>query len=82
MTTSAVGMSTLVELGELIRTRPGLDASAAEVAGWYERKAAMLSHAASTGALDPDTATGWARDAHQHAATWLSTDRVERGWTA
>lgn len=43
---TAAGVSTLVELGELIRSRPGLDASPAVVAAWYAQKAVVLQHIA------------------------------------
>jgi hypothetical protein len=58
----------LDDLAALAWSRPGLDASAAEQAAWYERKATMLDHAAAKGGLDPLVAARWARDARRHAA--------------
>jgi hypothetical protein len=58
----------LEELGVLHLTRPGLGASDAEVAAWHERRAVMLEHAATTGDIARDVATGWAASAHHRAA--------------
>jgi hypothetical protein len=59
-------VSTLVELGELIRSRPGLHAPPKQVAAWYEQKAVVLHHIATeTG--DPGTEE-CSRAAHAHAA--------------
>lgn len=38
--------STLVEIGELIRSRPGLHTPREQVAAWYTRKAVVLRHIA------------------------------------
>jgi hypothetical protein len=61
----------LDELGVLVRSRPSLNARAAEVAAWYERKAAMLRHIASGSEPDADRAAEWATLAARHAATVL-----------
>lgn len=67
-------VSTLVELGELIRSRPGLDTPPEQVAAWYERKAVVLGHlAAETG--DPDAAE-CGRVAHEHAVALLAPNNV------
>jgi hypothetical protein len=63
-------VSTLLEIGDLVRTRPGLDAPADVVAAWYEQKAVVLHHIATeTG--DP-AAEQHSRTAHAHAAKLLA----------
>lgn len=57
-------MSTLLEIGELARTRPALDATAAELAAWYERKALMLQG---------ESLVDLAVAAHEHAVRLLAT---------
>jgi hypothetical protein len=62
--------STLVEIGELIRTRPGFGAPTPVVAAWYERKAVVLGHiAAESGDRDAEECS---RIAHEHAITLLT----------
>jgi hypothetical protein len=46
MTTPATS-SFAAELSALLRTMPGLDATASERADWYERKAALLARVAA-----------------------------------
>ena len=78
--TAAAGVSTLVELGELIRSRPALDAPPAVVAAWYEQKAVVLHHIATeTG--DPD-AERCSRLAHTHASALLTQRGLEAWNTA
>jgi hypothetical protein len=64
-------VSTLVEIGELVRARPGPAATPGQVAAWYERKAVVLGHiAAETG--DPAAARN-SRLAAAHAAALLAS---------
>ena len=66
--------STLVEMGELIRSRPGLAAPVAEVAAWYERKAVVLGHIATeTGDTDAEQCS---QQAHAHAVALLVGNTV------
>ncbi|MFL6144917.1 MAG: hypothetical protein ACJ72N_24010 [Labedaea sp.] len=58
----------LDELGVLVRSRPSLGAPAAEVAAWYERKAAMLRQVAAGSGSDAARAGEWATLATRHAA--------------
>lgn len=60
-------MSTLVEIGELARTRPALDATAEELAAWYERKARMLQR---------ECLEEFADQAHEHAVRLLAAGGV------
>lgn len=60
--------STLQEMGALHLSRPAPHASAAEVADWYERKAALLEHLAAESAAQ---ARSLAAAAHRHAARLL-----------
>jgi hypothetical protein len=63
-------VSTLLEIGELVRTRPWLHAPASVVAAWYEQKAVVLQHiAAETGDLD---AAECSHRAHVHAVALLA----------
>jgi hypothetical protein len=63
-------VSTLLEIGALSRTRPGLDAPRDVVAAWYEQKAVVLHHIA-TETSDPD-AEECSHRAHAHAAALLA----------
>jgi len=70
-------VSTLLEMGELVRTRPGVDAPPAVVAAWYEQKAVVLHHiAAETGDEDTEQCS---RRAHTHAAALLAPASVTVG---
>ena len=53
----------LIEMADLSRTHPGLNASAAETAAWYRRKAIMLVHA---GCVDLDAAASAHADRLDH----------------
>lgn len=80
--------STLIEMGALLRSVPGPDAPAAEVAAWYERKATLLEHVAmEAGPITEDgqRAAALARRARVRAAAltgvrpgvvWVA----RRGW--
>jgi hypothetical protein len=70
-------VSTLEEMGELVRSRPGLDASPAVVAGWYERKAALLGHIATETGGDIESLR-LSRLAHTHAVSLLATAQLGR----
>ena len=54
-----VVMTTLEEMGHVMRAAPGPAACAREVAEWYRRKARLLDHLASGGAAG--------EAAHMHA---------------
>lgn len=58
---------TLREMGALLRAVPGPDATDAEVAEWYERKAALFEHIAEEPGADVATVRRFARQAHEHA---------------
>jgi hypothetical protein len=65
-----MAVSTLVEIGELMRTRPALDAPSSVVARWYERKAVVLHHIADeTGDSEAERCS---QLAHTHALTLLA----------
>jgi hypothetical protein len=74
--------ATLVEIGELARTRPTADATVSEVAAWYERKAIVLRHVAvaSDAPSERDTYTRLADTAHAHACELRETSRAPRGF--
>lgn len=66
--------STLLEIGDLVRTRPGLDAPATVVAAWYEQKAVVLHHIATeTGDRDAEQCS---RAAHAHALELLARNTL------
>jgi hypothetical protein len=68
--TMSASVSTLVEIGDLLRTRPGLDAPRSVVAAWYERKAVVLHHIADQ---DGDSeAERCSRVAHARAVALLT----------
>ena len=71
-------VSTLVEMGELVRSRPGLNAPRAVVAAWYEQKAVVLHHIAAESG-DPD-AEECSRVAHAHAVALLAPGQAAAGW--
>jgi hypothetical protein len=62
-------MSALLEIGELVRTRPPADASTDVLAAWYEQKSVVLRHIATetTAPSERDTYLVWAERAHVHA---------------
>ncbi|MGH3468909.1 MAG: hypothetical protein ACRDQF_14405 [Thermocrispum sp.] len=62
----------LREMGEVLRTAPRANASAAEVAAWYERKAVLWEHIAADEASERHAALAQARLAHQHSEALLS----------
>lgn len=64
-------MSPLREMGLVMRAVPRPDASAAEVADWYERKAELWEHLAADGGEEAAMALERARVAHQHALAVL-----------
>ena len=63
----------LQEMGQLIRSTPGLEASPSEVAHWYELKAHMLELVAAEDRAGRTNALRNAAAAHRHAATLLAT---------
>jgi hypothetical protein len=70
-------VSTLLEIGELVRTRPGLDAPPNVVAAWYEQKALVLRHvAAETGDANTQRCS---RRAHEHAVALLAHNALIGG---
>lgn len=62
-----MGDFVLREFGELMFARPGLDASPATIAAWYERKAALFERIAADGAAEPDEARKQAQLARRRA---------------
>jgi hypothetical protein len=71
---------TLVEIGHLIRTQPGLHAPLDVVAAWYEQKAVVLHHIA-TETDDPD-AERCSQLAHAHAMALLNRNALVGGMPA
>ncbi len=66
-------MSTLEEMGHVMRTAPGPAASTHEVADWYRRKARLLDHLANGGpAAEAGRMHALADLAREHAAELLS----------
>lgn len=70
----SAAVSTLLEIGELVRSRPGLDAPANVVGAWYEQKAVVLHHIAAENG-DPD-AEQYSQTAHAHAMALLAGTNV------
>ncbi|MFI7678129.1 hypothetical protein [Actinophytocola sp. NPDC049390] len=69
-------MSTLEEMGHVMRTAPGPAAGTREVADWYRRKALLLDHLANGGPATEATHMHALADvARQHAADLLSLSR-------
>lgn len=61
-------MTALEEMGELLRSLPGLRASDQEVAAWYASKARLLEHlACETAGAEADRMRAAARTAARHA---------------
>lgn len=70
-------VSTLLEIGDLARTRPGLDAAPDVVAAWYEQKAVVLHHIATeTGDTDAEQCSHLA---HAHAVALLARNTLVGG---
>ena len=65
-------MSTLVAINDLAFARPAVDAPAAAVAAWYERKALVLHEVASESVSDQDVWKALASAAHDHAVRLLA----------
>jgi hypothetical protein len=65
-------MTTMEEMGRLIRSAPGPRASATQVAHWYERKACLLEHLAEEDQSRRQSTLRQAVAAHQHAAVLLA----------
>ena len=69
-------MSTLEEMGHVMRTAPGPAASTHEVAEWYRRKALLLDHLANGGPAAEATRMHALADlAREHADALLSLSR-------
>jgi hypothetical protein len=65
-------MTVMEEMGRLIRATPGPQASAAEVAHWYELKANLLEHIADEDRAGRSTALRQAEAAHRRAEKLLA----------
>ncbi len=65
-------MTVMDEIGELIRSKPGPDASPVQLADWYELKAHMLEQAAAQDQANRHTTLRQAGAAHRHAAALLA----------
>jgi hypothetical protein len=66
-------MTTLEEMGQVMRTAPGPTAGAREVADWYHRKAQLLDHLANgAGAAEAARMHALADVAREHAAELLT----------
>jgi hypothetical protein len=61
-------MTVLEEMGMVIRSVPRADATDAEIAQWYERKAALLQRIAADDPTYADNARHQAEAASRHAA--------------
>jgi hypothetical protein len=61
-------MTTMEEMGRLIRSVPGPRASATQVAHWYELKANLLEHLAAEDEAHRPIALRQAAAAHRHAS--------------
>ena len=59
--------SVLVEMGQLIRMRPSLLATATQLATFYAAKARLHRHIAATGGVDVVAELAYAAAAEQHA---------------
>ena len=66
-------MTVMEELGRLIRSAPGPQASASQVAHWYELKAHMLEHLAEEDTAGRHIALRQAEAAHRHATALLAS---------
>ena len=65
-------MTVMEEMGRLIRSVPGPQASATQVAHWYELKAHMLEHLAEEDESCRNVALRQAEAAHRHALSLLA----------
>jgi hypothetical protein len=66
-------MTTLEEIGIVMRAVPGPHAGVHEVADWYTRKAQLLDHlAGDTAGSEAERMRGQAMIARRHAAELLS----------
>lgn len=66
-------MTTLEEMGHVMRSAPGSSAGPHEVADWYHRKARLLEHLASSSPPDEaDRMHALAELAREHADELLS----------
>lgn len=59
--------SVLLEMGQLIRMRPSLLATATQLANFYAAKARLHRHIAATGGVDVVVELAYAAAAEQHA---------------
>ncbi|MBB4907650.1 hypothetical protein [Actinophytocola algeriensis] len=70
-------MTTLEEMGQVMRTAPGPGADAHEVADWYRRKADLLDHLASGGSgVEATRMQALADLARDHADELVSVSAV------
>ena len=74
------GMTTLEEMGHVMRTAPRPGAPAHEVADWYRRKAELLDHLAhGSSAAEAIRMHALADLARDHAAALLSPPQADPG---
>lgn len=69
-------MTTLEEMGHVMRTAPRPGAPVREVADWYRRKAQLLDHLATEDGAGMHALANLARD---HAAALLSAPQTDLG---
>lgn len=73
-------MTTLEEMGHVMRTAPGATADVHEVADWYRRKAELLDHLAGASPAGEATRMHALADlAREHAAELLCAPENEAG---
>lgn len=65
-------MTVMDEIGHLIRSKPGPDASPVQLADWYEQKAHMLEQVAAEGQANRHLSLRQAGAAHRRAAALLA----------
>ena len=70
------GMTTLEEMGHVMRTAPRPGAPVREIADWYHRKAQLLDHLATEEGATMHALADLARD---HAAALLSLPQADLG---
>lgn len=76
-------MTTLEEMGYVMRAAPGPAAGVHEIADWYHRKAALLDHLANGGpAAEAARMHALADVAREHAAELLSLSQNNVGGLA
>lgn len=74
------GMTTLEEMGHVMRTAPRPGAPVREVADWYRRKAQLLDHLATGSATEEGANMHALADlARDHAAALLSPSHADFG---